>query len=98
MATRADKHTDRPSSMDPGDAPHDTTDPGEHVTSVLGDKAASGRAGFGTVNAAVKIDRPAAAAPRRGKDRTETYEATTPDGSTVTVTRNIETGESKVGS
>lgn len=93
--TTADKFADKPSTAEPGDAPADTVDPDEHVSSVTPDKAAAAQAGHLTVNAAVKVDGPPAVK-SKVKDRTETYEAVRPDGTKVKVTRNIETGESKV--
>lgn len=94
--TTADTHIDKPATAEPGDAPADTTDPDERVSSVTPDKAAAAADGHLTVNAAVKVgDR---SEPKRDtkNDRTETYEATRPDGTDVKVTRNIETGETKV--
>lgn len=94
--TTADTHIDAPATMEPGDAPADTTDPDEIVSSVTPDKAAAAAEGHQTVNAAVKVaeaDRPT----RDTKnDRIEKYEATRPDGTKVTVERNIETGETSV--
>jgi len=93
--TRLDEHIDAPSTTAPGDGPADTTDPDERASSATPDKGAAARAGHGTVNAVVPLPKKKAAA-RQGKDRTETYTATRPDGVEVTVERNIETGESSV--
>lgn len=93
--TRLDEHLDRPSTTAPGDGPADTTDPGERATSATPDKGAAARAGHGTVNAVLPLPKRKAAA-REGKDRTERYLALKPDGTEVTVERNIETGESSV--
>ncbi len=100
--TRLDNHVNLPSSCEPGDGPFDTTDPLEQATSVVPDKAAAAKAGFGVVNAVVVLppDNVVAANARRGggedgEERVETYEATGPDGKPVRMTRNIETGESK---
>lgn len=93
--TRLDEHLDKPSTTAPGDGPADTTDPDERATSATPDKGAAAQAGHGTVNAVLPLPKKTAAA-RMGKDRTETYTAVKPDGSEVTVERNIETGESSV--
>ncbi|MEU0220042.1 hypothetical protein ABZ281_35430 [Streptomyces sp. NPDC006265] len=93
--TRLDEHLDAPSTTAPGDGPADTTDPGERASSATPDKGAAARAGHGTVNAVVPLPKRKAAA-RQGRERTETYTALRPDGSEVTVERNIETGESSV--
>jgi hypothetical protein len=94
--TTLDKDTTKPSTTAPGDGPADTTDPDESAQSVSprpGDEAQK----VGTVNA-VKPGpkRTASGSGRSGKDRTEEYQATRPDGTEVTVTRNLETGESTV--
>lgn len=93
--TKLDKDTTKPSTTAPGDGPADTTDPTERASSVTpqpGEEALK----VGTVNAVQPI--PADAAPKRdGKnDRTETYKATKPDGSEVTVKHNLDTGETSV--
>lgn len=85
---------DVPSEVQAGDAPFDTTDPNERVTSIdTPDKGAAARAGFGTVNAVLPLpeaEKPAAPAQ---KDRVEKYQVTGPDGKLVTVEHNIDTGE-----
>jgi hypothetical protein len=95
MATTLDSHLDRPGVTEPGDGPADTTDPAERASSASPDKGAAAAAGFGTVNAVVKLpDRKrAASGGKPTKDRMETYEVEGPDGEPVRVTRNIETGE-----
>ncbi|MFE6426745.1 hypothetical protein ACFVOB_14905 [Streptomyces rochei] len=93
--TRLNEDVDKPSTTAPGDGPADTTDADERATSATPDKAAAAQAGHGTVNAVVPLPKRKTAA-RKGKDRTETYTATRPDGTEVTVERNIETGESSV--
>lgn len=93
--TTLDSDVTKPSVTQPGDGPADTTDPTERASSIPvrpGPEALK----VGTVNAVVPLEATAANPRREGKDRVETYEATAPDGSTVTVTRNVETGESKV--
>lgn len=93
--TKLDEHLDKPSTTAPGDGPADTTDPDERATSATPDKGAAAQAGHGTVNAVLPVPKKAAAR-RTGKDRTERYTALRPDGTEVTVERNIETGESSV--
>lgn len=90
QSTTLDEDTTAPSTTAPGDGPADTTDPDERATSVTpqpGEDAIKA----GTVNAvkpvpAVESDENAPA------DRFEEYTARRPDGSTVTVRRNITTG------
>ena len=92
--TTLDADVTKPSVTAPGDGPADTTDPAERATSVTpqpGEEAFK----VGTVNAVVplpKVDAPASDV----KARTERYDAVKPDGTTVTVERNLETGESKI--
>lgn len=93
--TKLDKDTTKPSTTQPGDGPADTTDPDERASSAPpqpGDQARK----EGTVNAVTPVEQTGAGTERSGKDRTESYKATRPDGTVVTVTRNVETGESKV--
>lgn len=93
-ATRLDNDVTKPSVTQAGDGPADTTDPNERASSVIprpGEEALR----VGTVNAVLPVEQPSAAA-GEGEDRVETYEAVRPDGTTVTVTHNIETGESQV--
>ncbi|MFH9011227.1 hypothetical protein ACH4C6_07605 [Streptomyces sp. NPDC017943] len=94
--TRLDEHLDAPSTTAPGDGPADTTDPDERASSATPDKGAAARAGHGTVNAVVPLPKRVAKKTAESKPRTETYTATRPDGTEVTVERNIETGESSV--
>lgn len=92
--TTLDSDITKPSVTVPGDGPADTTDPTERASTVTprpGPEALK----VGTVNAAVPLPEVEAEA-ETGKPRTETYKAIRPDGTEVTVTRNIETGESKV--
>jgi hypothetical protein len=97
-ATRLDEHNDAPSTVVPGDAPYDTTDPTERATTVGGDKRAAALAGHGTVNAAIPLPRHEGdtAGGAEAEHRIERYPATRPDGTVVTVTHNLDTGESKV--
>lgn len=96
-ATTLDDHIDKPSVVEPGDAPFDTTDPEERATSITPDKAAAARAGFGTVNAVIPLPKPERVAEERGPDRIETYQATGPGGKLVTVTHNLDRGVTEVG-
>lgn len=93
--TRLDSDTTKPSTTAPGDGPADTTDPTEQASTVGGDKQAAAEAGHLTVNAVVPVE-PQPTAAREGKDRVEKYKATRPDGTEVTVTHNIDTGETSV--
>lgn len=97
-STRLDTDTSAPSTTAPGDGPADTTDPSERATTVGGDKAAAAAAGFGTVNAAIPLPSTAstAASPAAQEHRVERYPATKPDGSTVIVEHNIDTGETRL--
>ena len=93
--TRLDKDNTTPSTTAPGDGPADTTDPTERASSVTpqpGPEALK----VGTVNAVQPV--PQDAEPKRDakNDRTETYKATRPDGSEVTVKHNLDTGETTV--
>jgi hypothetical protein len=92
--TTLDSDVTKPSVTAPGDGPADTTDPTERASSAPVNPGPEARK-VGTVNAVVPVEQPARAT-SSGKDRIEKYEATRPDGSTVTVTHNIDTGESKV--
>lgn len=93
--TRLDDHLDAPSTTAPGDGPADTTDPDERASSATPDKGTAAKAGHGTVNAVVPVPK-GAAKKADAKPRMESYAATRPDGTQVTVERNIETGESSV--
>jgi hypothetical protein len=92
--TTLDKDVTRPATTQPGDGPADTTDPNERASSTPPQPGEEARK-VGTVNAVMPIEQDATER-RSGKDRTEQYEAIRPDGSTVTVTHNIDTGETKV--
>lgn len=93
-STTLDADVTKPSTTAPGDGPADTTDPNERAVSVTpspSDEALK----VGTVNAvkpAPKVETPKSTA----KHRTERYTATKPDGTEVTVERDLETGESSV--
>lgn len=93
--TTLDSDTTKPSVTAPGDGPADTTDPTEIAVSAPtnpGDEAIKA----GTVNAVKKVE-PTKAETSTKKHRVEKYKATKPDGTEVTVTHNIDTGETSVG-
>lgn len=89
--TRLSTDVTAPQPTDPGDAPADTYDADEIATSVRPDKAAAAAAGHQTVNAVTKTGEHEWPTP--SGTRTETYTATLPDGTEVTVTHNYDTGE-----
>lgn len=94
--TRLDKDVTSPSTTAPGDGPADTTDPTETAHSVTPRPDAEALK-VGTVNAVLpgeKIE-PAAGVPEKDQ-RVEKYKAVRPDGTEVTVTHNIDTGETSV--
>lgn len=82
-----------PSFVAPGDAPYDTVDPSEEVTSVSPDKGAAALAGFGVVNAVLPLPKRKTAERDSSQDRIETYEVDGPDGKPVKITHNIDSGE-----
>ncbi|GMA33511.1 hypothetical protein [Litorihabitans aurantiacus] len=90
--TTLDADVTKPSNTAPGDGPADTTDPTETAVSVTpqpNDEAMK----VGTVNAVKpgpKVTRPRV---DKSKSRVETYDAVRPDGTVVTVTHDIDTGE-----
>lgn len=101
--TTLDSDTSRPQETAPGDAPHDTTDPTERAMSAPTDKRSAAEAGYGVVNAVTPLPDPhagvitAAAADAEGSEaRVEEYQVVAPGGKTVTVTHNLDTGESNV--
>ena len=94
--TKLDKDTTKPSTTAPGDGPADTTDPAERASSVTPQPGAEA-VKVGTVNAVQPIPQEEDAPARDSKkDRTETYKATRPDGTEVTVKHNLDTGETSV--
>lgn len=89
--TTLDSDVTKPSVTAPGDGPADTTDPTEIAVSVTPHPGVEALK-VGTVNAVKPV--PKASTKRDGSnDRIEKYTAIKPDGSKVTVTRNIDTGE-----
>ena len=94
--TRLDTDVTKPSTTAPGDGPADTTDPTERASTVGGDKAAAAAAGHLTVNAVVPVDPEPNTPEPKGKGRVEKYDAVKPDGTKVTVTHNVDTGETSI--
>lgn len=92
--TTLDSDVTKPSVTAPGDGPADTTDPNERASTVSPRPGAEALA-VGTVNGVVALPPVEDVAPE-GEHRIETYEATKPDGTKVTIEHNIDTGESKV--
>ena len=83
-----------PQSTSPGDAPADTYDPKERVSSARPDKAAAAEAGHQTVNAVTEVDPVPDSTPTGS--RSETYSSYQADGTEVTVTHNYDTGETTI--
>lgn len=100
MATRPkttkydDETLSAPQSTSPGDAPADTYDPKERVSSARPDKAAAAAAGHLTVNAVTEVDSVPDTTPTG--TRSEEYTTTRPDGVQVWVTHNYDTGVTSV--
>jgi hypothetical protein len=94
--TTLDEDNTKPSTTAPGDGPADTTDPEERASSIIpqpGPEALK----VGTVNAVQPVPAEAQADKVDPKDaRIEKYKATRPDGTEVTVTHNLETGETSL--
>ena len=89
-----DESLTKPQSTTPGDAPADTYDPKERVSSARPDKAAAAAAGHQTVNAVVEVAPVPDNTPTGS--RSETYTQVKPDGTEVTVTHNYDTGVTTV--
>lgn len=89
-----DDDLDGPQSTSPGDAPADTHNPKERVSSARPNKAAAAAAGKQTVNAVEHVEDIPDPVP--GAARNETYTQYRSDGTEVTVTRNITTGETVI--
>ncbi|MFF2026567.1 Ig-like domain-containing protein [Rhodococcus koreensis] len=81
---------DAPQSTSPGDAPADTYDKKERVSSAAPDKAAAAADGHQTVNAVEVVGTVPDNAPTG--TRTETYIAPRPDGKSAWVSHNYDTG------
>ena len=93
--TTLDSDTTKPSTTAPGDGPADTTDPNERASSVTPNPGPEALA-VGTVNAVQPVPAPEVEKRDSKKDRVEKYKATKTDGTEVTVTHNLDTGETSV--
>ena len=94
--TTLDEDGTKPSTTAPGDGPADTTDPSETAHSVTPQPSAEALK-VGTVNAVVPGKPVGEQKAESSKEhRIEKYKATRPDGTEVTVTHNIDTGETSV--
>ncbi|MHA7284831.1 hypothetical protein ACX80I_00985 [Arthrobacter sp. MDT3-44] len=92
--TTLDSDVTKPSVTQPGDGPADTTDPTQRATSVTpqpGEEALKA----GTVNAVRLVPGPPPAPPIENP-RIERYTTIAPNGDEVTVTHNLDTGETIV--
>lgn len=83
-----------PQTTAPGDAPADTYDPLERVSSAAPDKAAAAAAGHGVVNAVEPVTSITPKVP--SGSRSETYTRIAPDGTQKTVQHNYDTGVTEV--
>lgn len=93
--TTLDSDVTKPSVTAPGDGPADTTDPTETAHSVPPRPDAEA-VKVGTVNAVVPGPKVEEVAAPSGEHRVETYKATKPDGTEVTVKHNLDTGETSI--
>ena len=91
MATNLSSDLTKPQPTTPGDAPADTTDWHQRAQSATPNFAAAAEAGYQSVNAVVPGDPYVEPVPTG--DRTETYEAFNSQGEAVTVTHNLDTGQ-----
>ena len=88
--TRLSEDIEAPQPTVPGDAPADTMAPLERAVSVRPNKAAAAASGYQTVNAVVPGE--PIVEPVLEGEREETYTVHKPDGTTVEVTHNYDTG------
>ncbi|QCG77020.1 hypothetical protein SEA_EWALD_11 [Gordonia phage Ewald] len=94
--TTLDSDVTAPSVTEPGDGPADTTDATEVATSVTPDPGPE-VVKTGTVNAVKKTGTTKSKSKAStSKDRIEKYTQVRPDGATVHIERNIDTGETKI--
>jgi hypothetical protein len=98
--TTLDADITKPAQTEPGDGPADTTDPLERASTVTPQPSPETiKSGAGTVNGQLPLEPiPAPTTARRRDDRVEEYQATDANGKTVTIQRNVETGERRVKS
>ncbi|WIB16280.1 hypothetical protein DEJ34_03865 [Curtobacterium sp. MCPF17_050] len=93
--TTLDDDVTRPSTTAPGDGPADTTDPNQVAASARPAPGPQALAS-GIVNAfTLVIPKPRPTTPNVNH-RTETYTTTAPNGTTVTVRRDLETGDTQM--
>ncbi|KTR11071.1 hypothetical protein NS330_12960 [Curtobacterium citreum] len=83
-----------PSTTVPGDGPADTTDPTQTASSSRALPSDAARAA-GTVNAVTLVTSRPKTTTSTAPLRSETYKQTAPNGSTVTVRRDLETGDTE---
>ncbi|OJX72825.1 hypothetical protein [Leifsonia sp. 71-9] len=96
--TTLDDNVEELSTVAPGDAPADTTDPTEHASTVVPQPSAEALK-QGTVNGVLPVE-PATTAPAAAVDakdhRVEEYDAVKPDGSKVRIKHNIDLGTTEI--
>lgn len=92
--TKLDDNVTEPSTVAPGDAPHDTTDPTEHASTVTPQPSAQALK-EGTVNGTLKLDGPPVAE-SGDEDRIEEYDAVKPDGTVVRIRHNIDKATTEI--
>jgi hypothetical protein len=93
--TTLDDDVTKPSVTQPGDGAHDTTDPLERASTVTPQPSKETIAsGVGTVNGQLPLP-PIEPAAKVKDPRIEEYDVVAPNGETVHIIRNIETGESR---
>lgn len=105
--TRLDTDVETPSTVVPGDAPADTTDPEERAVSVPVQPTAETLLA-GTVNAVLPVPEGAVISPgpsdyqiidgasSASASRVEEYKAARPDGTVVTVRHDLDTGNTEI--
>jgi hypothetical protein len=89
-----DETLSAPQSTSPGDAPADTFDPLERVSSGAPNKAAAAASGFQTVNAVVEVAPIVPATP--SGNRTESFTAPNSAGVATVYVHNYDTGKTAV--
>ncbi|MFY9190183.1 MAG: hypothetical protein WAN89_02770 [Lawsonella sp.] len=89
----ADDTLDAPQSTTPGDAPADTWDGKERVSSAKPDKAAAAKAGHKTVNTVAPVE---GLKDPTAPGRTKTYTVVKDDGTEVTVAHDYDLGTTEV--
>lgn len=94
--TRLDDDATKPATTAPGDAPADTTDSTERASTVTPQPDEEALK-VGTVNAVLPMEpAPGVGVPDKKDQRIEKYPAYRPDGTEVTVTHNVDTGETSI--